>query len=92
MMENTPEMTTSAEINAIIARVSGENMELQDRLSKLVNFMGTEKYLRLRPAHRILLTQQAKVMKEYRDILDVRYDLLIGDLLQAQKNEESSNG
>lgn len=90
-METTPEMTTSAELNKIIARISEERMCLQDNLSKLCAFMGTEKYLKLRPAHRIMLEQQASAMKKYRDILDVRYDLLEGDLLQAQNNEESAN-
>ena len=91
MESNDPNRTTSQEINEIIARVSGESLDLQTRLSKLCAFMGSEKYLKLRPAHRILLAQQAEAMKKYRDILDIRYDLLEGDLLQAQSNEESSD-
>ena len=83
--------STSHEIDSVIARISEEKMELQEKLSRLMNFMGTEKYLKLRPAHRIMLTKQADVMRQYRDILDVRYDLLMGDLLQAQINEESGN-
>lgn len=88
---NESSLTTSQEINEVIARVSGESLELKTRLSKLCAFMGSEKYLRLRPAHRILLAQQAEAMKKYRDVLDIRYDLLEGDLLQAQSNEESSD-
>ena len=90
-VEEPVSSASSAELNEVIARVSGESLELQARLSKLCAFMGSEKYLKLRPAHRILLAQQAEAMKKYRDILDVRYDLLEGDLLQAQSNEESSD-
>lgn len=58
-----------------IERMICEQKELQERLSKLCAFMGTEKFLSLSPANRIMLEKQCAVMKEYRDILDVRIEL-----------------
>lgn len=91
METNTPDTTKSSEINGLIARITGERMELEDKICKLVTFMGTDKYVHLRPAHRIMLLDQIEVMKRYRDILDVRYDLLCGDLMQALSNEKDPN-
>lgn len=63
-------------------RVKRERDELQARLSRLCAFMDTRfedcKFLELSPANRILLERQRAIMQEYRDILDVRIELMEG--------------
>ena len=61
--------------------VKRERDELQARLSKLCAFTGDGKhpsgeFLTLSPANRIFLERQCAVMKEYRDILDCRIELM----------------
>lgn len=63
-------------MDTALDRVKREGSELQERISKLCSFMETENYLGLSPANRILLEMQLKSMKEYRDILDVRVELM----------------
>lgn len=69
---------------AVVKRVIAERDEVQTRLSKLCAFMDTRfedcKFLELSPANRILLERQRAVMQEYRDILDVRIELMAGGL------------
>jgi len=61
----------------VLERVVEENKQLQEKLSKLCVFMDeSEAYLKLSPAMRILLERQRDAMKEYRDILDVRIELM----------------
>ena len=63
-----------------LGRVKQERDELQRRLSRLCAFMDDRfegcKFLKLSPANRILLERQKAVMQEYRDILDVRIELM----------------
>jgi len=61
----------------VLERVVEENMQLQEKLSKLCVFIDeSEAYLKLSHAMRILLERQRDAMKEYRDILDVRIELM----------------
>lgn len=64
----------------VLDRVKAERDELQQRLSKLCEFMDDRvegcKFLELSPANRSLLERQKAVMQEYRDILDCRIELL----------------
>lgn len=71
-------------LKSAIKRVIAERDEVQTRLSKLCAFMDDSfedcKFLELSPANRILLERQRAVMQEYRDILDVRIELMTGEL------------
>lgn len=68
-------------LKAAVKRVIAERDEVQTRLSKLCAFMDTKfegcKFLELSPGNRILLERQKAVMQEYRDILDVRIELML---------------
>ena len=65
---------------SVLDRVKAERDELQQRLSRLCSFMDDRfegcKFLSLSPADRILLEWQRDAMQEYRDILDVRIELM----------------
>ncbi len=70
-------------MDTVLEQVKRERVELQVRLSKLCAFAGDGKhpsgeFLTLSPANRILLERQLELMKEYRDILDVRIELMEG--------------
>ena len=70
-------------MGTVLDRVKRERDELQGRLSELCKLTGDGKYpsvefLTLSPANRILLERQLELMKEYRDILDVRLELMEG--------------
>ena len=70
-------------MDTVLDRVKRERDELQVRLSELCAFTGGGKhqsgeFLALSPANRILLERQLELMKEYRDILDVRLELMEG--------------
>lgn len=70
-------------MDTVLEQVKRERVELQVRLSKLCKFTGDGKhpsgeFLTLSPANRILLKRQLELMKEYRDILDVRIELMEG--------------
>ena len=69
-------------MDTVLDRVKRERDELQQRLSKLCKFMDTRfeacKFLELPPAQRIMLERQKSAMQEYRDILDVRIELMEG--------------
>ena len=70
-------------MDTVLEQVKRERDELQVRLSKLCALTGDGKYpsgelLTLSPANRILLERQLELMKEYRDILDVRLELMEG--------------
>lgn len=75
---------TGTKDESVLDRVKAERDELQQRLSKLCDFTGNGKFqpsagfLMLSPANRILLERQKAVMQEYRDILDVRIELMEG--------------
>ena len=74
----------NAGLKAAVKRVIAERDEVQTRLSKLCAFMDTRfegcKFLELSPGNRILLERQSTIMQEYRDILDVRIELMTGGL------------
>lgn len=82
--DKTARKTADAEVKAAIKRVMKERDELQTKLSALCAFMDTRfegcKYLELSPGNRILLDKQRVVMMRYRDILDVRIELMTGEL------------
>ena len=70
-------------MDTVLEQVKRERVELQVRLSRLCAFTGDGKhpsgeFLTLSPANRILLERQLELMKEYRDILDVRIELMEG--------------
>ena len=70
-------------MDTVLEQVKRERVELQVRLAKLCAFTGDGKhpsgeFLTLSPANRILLERQLELMKEYRDILDVRLELMEG--------------
>ena len=70
-------------MDTVLEQVKRERVELQVRLSKLCSFTGDGKhpsgeFLTLSPANRILLERQLELMREYRDILDVRIELMEG--------------
>ena len=70
-------------MDTVLEQVKRERDELQGRLSKLCELTGDGKhqsgeFLTLSPANRILLGRQLELMKEYRDILDVRIELMEG--------------
>ena len=70
-------------MDTVLEQVKRERVELQVRLAKLCAFTGDGKhpsgeFLTLSPANRILLERQLELMKEYRDILDVRIELMEG--------------
>ena len=70
-------------MDTVLDRVKREQDELQGRLSELCKFIGygkhpSDEFLTLSPANRILLERQLELMKEYRDILDVRLELMEG--------------
>ena len=70
-------------MDTVLEQVKRERGELQVRLSKLCALTGDGKhpsgeFLTLSPANRILLERQLELMKEYRDILDVRLELMEG--------------
>ena len=70
-------------MDTVLDRVKRERDELQGRLSELCKFTGdgrhqSGEFLALSPANRILLERQLELMKEYRDILDVRLELMEG--------------
>lgn len=70
-------------MDTVLEQVKIERDELQGRLSKLCKLTGDGKYpsgefLTLSPANRILTKRQLELMKEYRDILDVRIELMEG--------------
>ena len=73
----------SEAMDTVLDRVKRERDEIQVRLSKLCKLTGDGKhpsgeFLTLSPANRILLKRQIELMKEYRDILDVRLELMEG--------------
>lgn len=78
-------------IKAAVKRVIAERDEVQARLSALCVFVGnggfqpSAGFLELSPANRILLVRQREVMKEYRDILDVRIELMTGEIPEGAK-------
>lgn len=69
---------------AVIKQVIAERDEVQTRLLKLYAFMDDRfencKFLELSLGNRILLERQKEVMQEYCDILDVRIELMTGEV------------
>ena len=70
-------------MDTVLDRVKRERVELQVRISRLCAFTGDGKhpsgeFLILSPANRVLLERQLELMKEYRDILDIRIELMEG--------------
>jgi hypothetical protein len=53
-------------------RVVEERRELADRLDRLEAFLGGDTFMRLEEGERELLERQARVMREYVDVLDER--------------------
>lgn len=53
-------------------RVLAEKAELDEKLSKLEAFLGTETYINLDPDEQIRLDKQADIMSEYSCLLDDR--------------------
>lgn len=74
------EATEQKDDDTPLGRMKRERDELQQRLSRLCAFMDDRvegcEVLKLSPAHRILLARQKAVMQEYRDILDVRVEMM----------------
>ena len=56
-------------------RVVHEKHELEERLGKLEKFLTTDVCLDLPFAERVLLVQQAKIMKDYSNVLQQRIAL-----------------
>lgn len=67
-------------MDTALDRVKRERDELQQRLSRLSEFIDdrfeSREFVKLSPANRILLERQKAVMQEYRDILDIRVELM----------------
>lgn len=70
-------------MDTVLEQVKRERDDLKVRISNICKLTGDGKYpsvefLTLSPANRILLERQLELMKEYRDILDVRIELMEG--------------
>ncbi len=57
-------------------RLKQEHKELDDKVSKLMAFIGTEAYFGIGEANKILLEEQLEAMTKYLNILTVRLELL----------------
>ena len=53
-----------------------EYKELDEKLDKLIEFIGTEEYKRLSIVHQFLLEQQKEQMDAYLATLLIRYNIL----------------
>ena len=53
-------------------RVRAESADLQDKITKLSNYIDTSQHLELPVEHRELLKIQLEKMRDYRDTLDER--------------------
>lgn len=59
-----------------LERLNTEREELNDKILKLTHFSNTPIYVGLSKGNKLLLSKQLNTMVEYRDILDIRLDLL----------------
>ena len=59
-----------------LIRVITEQNELLDKLTKLNNFISSEKFKSLDDENQRLLKMQSSAMSIYNDVLNMRYELL----------------
>ena len=59
-----------------LIRVITEQNELYDKLTKLNNFISSEKFKSLDDENQRLLKMQSNAMSIYNDVLNMRFDLL----------------
>lgn len=59
-----------------LIRVITEQNELYDKLTKLNNFISSEKFKSIDDENQRLLKMQSNAMSIYNDVLNMRFDLL----------------
>lgn len=59
-------------MGTFLERLVQEQKELNEKLTKLRDFIGTENFLKLKEADQLLLKMQYKYMDQYNDILCIR--------------------
>lgn len=55
-------------------RVHAEKQDLDDKLEKLLNFIGSTPFMKLHPVDRSLLRLQADLMRAYSRVLEQRIE------------------
>jgi len=66
-------MSTVSQIDTPLNRIFTEKEELDARLKKLFNYMGSDEWNGLSIEDKSLLSNQSHIMTEYSNILRVRY-------------------
>lgn len=59
-----------------LIRIISEQNELLDKLTKLNNFISSEKFKSIDDENQRLLKMQSNAMSIYNDVLNMRFDLL----------------
>jgi hypothetical protein len=70
--------------SSFLVRLKYEHAVLAERHEKLEGFLLTDPYLALPHQQRVLLSEQAEVMKRYKEILEKRIALIEGGPSEPQ--------